>query len=126
MAKAWLLLLVAILSEVVGTLALKRTEGMTRLAPTLVMLISYSVAVYLLTLTVRHIPTSIAYAVWSGVGLVLITLGGFFFNGDKLTWGLVLGGALMLAGVMVLNLTTQRRNESTPPNPVQESDGVVQ
>ena len=87
MAKAWLLLLVAILSEVVGTLALKRTEGMTRLAPTLVMLISYSVAVYLLTLTVRHIPTSIAYAVWSGVGLVLITLGGFFFNGDKLTWG---------------------------------------
>ena len=126
MAKAWLLLLVAILSEVVGTLALKRTEGMTRLAPTLVMLISYSVAVDLLTLTVRHIPTSIAYAVWSGVGLVLITLGGFFFNGDKLTWGLVLGVALILAGVMVLNLTTQRRNESTPPNPVQESDGVVQ
>ena len=126
MAKAWLLLLVAILSEVVGTLALKRTEGMTRLAPTLVMLISYSVAVYLLTLTVRHIPTSIVYAVWSGVGLVLITLGGFFFNGDKLTWGLVLGVALILAGVMVLNLTTQRRNESTPPNPVQESDGVVQ
>ena len=126
MATAWLLLLVAILSEVVGTLALKRTEGMTRLAPTLVMLISYSVAVYLLTLTVRHIPTSIVYAVWSGVGLVLITLGGFFFNGDKLTWGLVLGVALILAGVMVLNLTTQRRNESTPPNPVQESDGVVQ
>jgi len=126
MAKAWLLLLVAILSEVVGTLALKRTEGMTRLAPTLLMLISYGVAVYLLTLTVRHIPTSIAYAVWSGVGLVLITLGGFFFNGDKLTWGLVLGVALILAGVMVLNLTTQRRNESTPPSPVQGSDGVVQ
>ncbi len=110
MIKAWSLLLTAILFEVVGTTALKRTEGFTKPVPTLIMLVCYITAIYFLSLTVKMIPTSVAYAVWSGLGLVLIALAGFWLNGEKLTLGLVLGISLILAGVVVLNLSTQVRH----------------
>jgi len=108
--KAWALLLTAILFEVVGTTALKRTDGFTRPIPTLLMGVCYTAAIYFLSLTVKMIPTSVAYAVWSGLGLVLIAIAGFWLNGEKLTWGLAVGIILILAGVVVLNLATQVRH----------------
>lgn len=110
MIKAWSLLLVAILFEVVGTTALKRTEGFTRVVPSLIMVLCYIAAIYFLSLTVKLIPTSVAYAVWSGLGLVLIALAGFWLNGEKFSWGLVAGIGLILAGIVVLNLATQVRH----------------
>ena len=110
MLRAWSLLIAAILLEVVGTTSLKRTDGFTRPLPTLLMLICYVGAIYLLSLTVKLIPTSVAYAVWSGLGLVLVAIAGFWLNGEKLTWGLVLGIGMILAGVVVLNLATQVRH----------------
>jgi small multidrug resistance pump len=108
--RAWSLLIAAILLEVVGTTSLKRTDGFTRPLPTLLMLICYVGAIYLLSLAVKLIPTSVAYAVWSGLGLVLVAIAGFWLNGEKLTWGLVLGIGMILAGVVVLNLSTQVRH----------------
>jgi small multidrug resistance pump len=108
--RAWSLLIAAILLEVVGTTSLKRTDGFTRPLPTLLMLICYVGAIYLLSLTVKLIPTSVAYAVWSGLGLVLVAVAGFWLNGEKLTWGLVLGIGMILAGVVILNLSTQVRH----------------
>jgi small multidrug resistance pump len=108
--KAWSLLLVAILFEVVGTTALKRTEGFTKAVPSLIMVLCYIAAIYFLSLTVKMIPTSVAYAVWSGLGLVLIALAGFWLNGEKFSWGLVAGIGLILAGIVVLNLATQVRH----------------
>ena len=110
MLRAWSLLIAAILLEVVGTTSLKRTDGFTRPLPTLLMLICYVGAIYLLSLAVKLIPTSVAYAVWSGLGLVLVAIAGFWLNGEKLTWGLVLGIGMILAGVVVLNLSTQVRH----------------
>ena len=70
----WFYLLIAIFAEVVGTSALKASAGMTKLAPAAVVLLGYGAAFYLLSLTLAYIPVGVAYAIWSGVGIVLISL----------------------------------------------------
>ncbi|MGE0107905.1 MAG: multidrug efflux SMR transporter, partial [Thiomonas sp.] len=72
--QSWLFLFGAIAAEVIGTTALKATHGFTRLAPSVVVVAAYALAFYLLSRTMQTIPMSISYAVWSGVGIVLITL----------------------------------------------------
>lgn len=103
--KNWLFLSVAILAEVVGTSALKASEGFTRLWPSLLVLCGYGIAFYFLALTLRVIPVGIAYAVWSGVGIVLISLVAWLWFGQKLDAAAMLGIALIVAGVVVLNLS---------------------
>lgn len=102
--KQWLFLSVAIVSEVLGTSALKATEEFTRLWPSIIVTISYLSAFYFLTLTLRTIPIGIAYAIWSGVGVALITLVGWLFYKQTLDLPAYIGIAFIVAGVVVLNV----------------------
>ncbi len=97
-------LLAAILCEVIATSALKAAEGFTRLGPSLVVVIGYGLAFYCLSLTLRTIPVGIAYALWSGIGIVLIALAGWILYRQPLDTPAVIGMALIVAGVLVINL----------------------
>jgi small multidrug resistance pump len=100
----WLYLAIAISCEVVATSALKASEGFTRWQPSLVVVAGYGLAFYFLSLTLRTIPVGVAYAVWSGAGVVLITLVGWMFLGQKLDAAAFLGICLIATGVIVLNV----------------------
>ena len=101
---AYLYLTVAILSEVAGTLALKSSDGFTRLGPSLITIVGYGVAFYFLSLTLRDISTGTAYAIWSGVGIVLIAILSWAVHGQRLDPAAIIGMGLIVAGVLVLNL----------------------
>lgn len=101
---AWVSLLLAILAEVIGTSALKSSAGFSRLWASVVVVAGYGTAFYFLSLALRQIPVGIAYAVWSGAGTVLITLIGVLAFRQKIDAAGVLGIALIVAGVLVLNL----------------------
>jgi small multidrug resistance pump len=100
----WFHLAIAILAEVVATNCLKASHGFTRPLPTVIVLLGYGLAFYFLSLTLETIPVGIGYAVWSGVGLVLITLAGWMFYGQTLDLPAILGMGLIVAGILVLNL----------------------
>ncbi len=100
----WLYLGIAIVSEVIATSALKSSEGFTRLTPSIVVVGGYVLAYYCLSLTLRSIAVGIVYAIWSGVGIVLISVVGWLVFGQTLSTTAILGMALITAGVMVLNL----------------------
>lgn len=80
----WVYLLLAIVSEVVATSALKSSESFSRLWPSVLTVVGYGVAFYLLSLTLREMPVGIAYAIWSGVGIVLVSLAAVVLFGQKL------------------------------------------
>jgi small multidrug resistance pump len=100
----YLYLIVAIVLEVIGTSALKMTDGFTRLMPSLISLAGYGLAFFFLSLTLRTMPVGVVYALWSGTGVVLIALIGFLFFGQRLDLPAVIGMALIVAGVLVVNL----------------------
>ncbi|RDS82637.1 DMT family transporter [Dyella psychrodurans] len=101
---AWLSLGLAILAEVIGTSALKASNGFSQWLPSVIVVAGYGVAFYCLSLTLRQIPLGIAYAVWSGAGTALIALIGVVVYRQKLDLAAVLGIGLIVAGVLVLNL----------------------
>lgn len=98
------MLVLAIVFEVLGTSAMQAAQHFTRLLPTLVMVVCYAVAFYFLSYTLKAIPVGIAYAIWSGLGIVLISVAGYFLFGQKLDFAALLGIGLIIAGVLVLNL----------------------
>jgi len=100
----WLALGIAIVSEVAGTSALKASDGFTRWAPSLVVVVGYASAFYFMSLSLEVIPVAVTYAVWSGVGIALITLVAWLLYGQALDRGALAGIALIVAGVVVLNL----------------------
>ncbi len=100
--KNWLILLVAILSETIATTALKASEGFTVLIPSVVVVVGYCLSFYFLSLTLRSIPVGIAYAVWSGVGVALVTLFGFLVYNQKLDLPALFGILLIMTGVVVM------------------------
>jgi multidrug transporter EmrE-like cation transporter len=104
---AWLTLALAILAEVIGTSALKASEGFSRLLPSVVVIAGYGIAFYFLSLTLRHIPVGIAYAVWSGAGTILITLIGVLAFRQKIDLAGIAGITLIVAGVLILNLLSK-------------------
>lgn len=105
--KLWLFLAVAIVGEVIATSALKSSEGFTRLMPSLIVAAGYIIAFYFLSLVLRSIPVGIAYAVWSGLGIVLVTVVAWLLHGQKLdSWGFV-GIGLIISGVVVLNMLSK-------------------
>lgn len=104
MNTAYLHLGVAIVAEVIATSFLKTSAGFTRFWPSVVTVLGYGVAFYFLSLTLATIPTGIAYAIWSGVGIVLISLIGWFAFGQRLDAPALIGIALIMAGVLVINL----------------------
>lgn len=102
--KNWVFLFAAILTEVIATTALKASDGFTRLGPSALVIAGYGVAFYFLSLTLRTIPMGIAYAIWSGVGIVLISAIAWLWYDQKLDLPAMIGIALIVAGVAVINL----------------------
>jgi small multidrug resistance pump len=100
----WAWLVIAILAEVIGTSALKASEGFTRTAPSIVTAAAYSVAFWGLSQTLKTIPVGIAYGIWSGVGIVLITAIAWVAFRQRLDAPALVGMALIVAGVVVIQL----------------------
>lgn len=100
----WLFLVLAIVAEVVATSALKASEGFTRPLPSLLVVAFYGVAFFLLAQTLRVLPIGVAYAIWSGLGIVLISLVGWLWYGQALDAAALAGMGLIVAGVVVVNL----------------------
>ena len=100
----WAYLMIAILAEVIGTSALKASEGFSRLGPSVLVVAGYGVAFWCLSFALRTIPMGIAYGIWSGVGIVLISLVGLVLFRERLDAPALLGLALIIAGVAVIHL----------------------
>lgn len=100
----WWYLGIAILAEVLATSALKAAAGFTRPLPSLVVVAGYGTAFYLLSLALRTVPVGLAYAIWSGVGTALIALLGWVLFGQTLDLAALIGLALIVAGVLVIQL----------------------
>jgi small multidrug resistance pump len=103
----WLILAVAIVAEVIATSALKLSDGFTRLWPSMLVVVGYGTAIYLLSLTLKVIPVGIVYAIWSGVGIVLIAIAATLFLGQRLDASAMIGMALIVSGVVVIHLFSQ-------------------
>lgn len=101
---AYALLGAAILAEVIGTSALKASEGFTRPLPSALTAVAYVAAFYALSLTLKTVPLGIAYGVWSGVGIVLVSAVGWVLYDQRLDTAALLGMGLILAGVLVIHL----------------------
>ncbi|HLX00637.1 MAG TPA: multidrug efflux SMR transporter [Trinickia sp.] len=97
-------LAIAIVAEVIGTSALRASQGFSRLWPSLVVVAGYGVAFYCLSMTLKSMPVGIVYAIWSGVGIVLITLVAIVLYRQVPDLAAVAGLGLIIAGVVVLNL----------------------
>jgi len=104
MLKTYAALLTAIAFEVVGTTALKASAEFAKPLPTLVMAVSYVLAFYLLSITLRVIPVGVAYVLWSGIGIVAISMIGYFAFKQSLDVPAIVGIGLIIAGVVVLNV----------------------
>ncbi|NAW33459.1 EamA family transporter [Halomonas alimentaria] len=101
---AFVYLALAIVAEVVGTTALKASEGFTKLWPSVTVVVGYALAFYLLALVLRTIPVGIAYAIWAGLGIVLVTVAGVVLYGEKPDLPALLGIAMIIGGVAVIQL----------------------
>ena len=103
----YVFLAIAIIAEVIATSALKASQSFTQLLPSILVIMGYGVAFYCLSLTLRTIPVGIAYAIWSGAGIVLVSLIGLALYGQKLDVWAMVGIGLIIAGVMVINLLSK-------------------
>ena len=100
----YVFLILAIVAEAAGTTLLKMSEQFTKLVPSIASLVCYVASLYLLSLCLRTIPIGIAYAMWSALGIVLITVSGIFFFKQMPDLGAIIGLVLIISGVAVLNL----------------------
>ncbi len=97
-------LLIAILSEVAATTALKASDQFSRLWPSVIVVLGYASAFYFMSMTLKSIPVGVTYAIWSGVGIILISVTGYFFYQQKLDTPAMIGMAFIIAGVLIINL----------------------
>ena len=97
-------LIIAIVAEVLATSALKQSDGFSRLLPSLAVMVGYGASFYFLSLVLRTVPVGVAYAVWAGLGIVLITIVGAVLYDQKMDMPAVLGIGLIISGVVVLRL----------------------
>ena len=104
MSPGYIYLTIAIIAEVIATSALKASAEFTKLGPSLIVALGYSVAFYMLSLCLKDIPVGIAYAIWSGLGIVLITLIAWLLYGQKLDAPALIGLGLIIAGVATIQL----------------------
>jgi len=100
----YLYLAIAIIAEVAATSALKSSEEFTKLFPSLIVIVGYGVAFYFMTLVLRVIPIGITYAVWSGLGIVLVAIVGFFLYKQTPDIPAIVGMGLIVSGVIVINV----------------------
>ena len=94
----------AVPSEVTATTALKFSEGFTRLVPSIVVVVGYGLSFYLLSLSLKVIPIGVAYALWSGIGIVLTVLAGLIIWREPLDWARITGIILIIGGILIINL----------------------
>lgn len=104
MPKSYLFLLLAILTETAGTSALQASQQFTKLLPSVIVVVGYALSFYFLALALRTIPVGVAYAIWSGLGIVLIAAIGWVAFGQRIDLPAVLGMGLILAGILVIHL----------------------
>lgn len=104
MHSPYLLLLGAIVAEIVGTVALKYSDGMTRLAPALLVVIAYAVTFWLAALALKVMPLGVTAALWAGLGIVGLTLLGVLLFGERFGWIEMAGIAMILSGTLLLTL----------------------
>jgi small multidrug resistance pump len=102
---SWVILFIAIFFEVMGTTFMKLTEGFTKLVPTILMFVSYGIGLTLMSLALRQLDVSIVYAIWSGLGTVLITIIGIFWFKEPATAIKLISITLIIFGVIGLNIT---------------------
>ncbi|RLQ22897.1 QacE family quaternary ammonium compound efflux SMR transporter [Seongchinamella sediminis] len=99
----YIYLAIAIVAEVIATSALKASDQFTRLGPSLIVIVGYGIAFYFLSLVLKTIPIGLAYAIWSGLGIVLISIVGLLAFGQKLDAAAIIGIVLIISGVIVIN-----------------------
>ncbi|WP_171211466.1 SMR family transporter [Ruegeria sp. HKCCA5426] len=104
MPKAYLILLLAVIAETVGTTSLQASQQFSRFWPSVLVVVGYGIAFYLLGLTLKYMPVGIVYAIWSGLGIFLIAIIGFIVFDQKLDWPAVLGLTMILTGILVIHL----------------------
>ena len=104
MIKYWVLLGISIILEVVATSLLKLSDGFAKPLYAVGSLVLFGILFYMLAIVFRHIPMGIAYAIWSGAGIVLISATAYFFIGQKLDLPAIIGIGMIVAGVVVINL----------------------
>ncbi|SPJ28956.1 DMT family transporter [Falsiruegeria mediterranea] len=104
MPQAYFFLLIAVIAETIGTTALQASQQFTRLWPSVIVVIGYGFAFYFMSITLRHMPVGIVYAMWSGLGIVLIALIGYLVFGQHLDWPAVLGLGMIISGILIIHL----------------------
>jgi small multidrug resistance pump len=107
MPTPYIILVFAIIAETIGTTALQASQQFTRLWPSLVVVVAYSISFYLLALALRYMPVGVVYAIWSGLGIVFIAMIGFVVFGQRLDLPAVLGMSMILAGILVIHMFSQ-------------------
>ncbi|MFK7870309.1 MAG: multidrug efflux SMR transporter [Roseobacter sp.] len=100
----YIFLIFAILAETIGTTALQASQQFTKLVPSIVVVIAYGISFYLLAMALKVIPVGIAYAIWSGLGIVFIASIGFVIFGQRLDLPALLGLAMIIGGILVIHL----------------------
>ncbi len=102
--KTPIILFFAILSEVIATTALKLSDGFTKIVPSVIVVIGYGASFYLLSISLDVIPIGLAYAIWSGVGIVLTVIAGILIWRETLDWARVIGIIFIILGILIINL----------------------
>lgn len=105
--KTLIILFFAILAEVIGTSALKLSNGFTKWLPSIVVVIGYGASFYLLSLALKTMPIGVAYAIWSGVGLILTVIAGMILWRETLDWARVAGILLIIVGIVLINVVSK-------------------
>ena len=100
----YLILAFAVLAETIGTTALQASQQFSKLGPTIIVIVAYGAAFYLLGIALRFFPVGIAYAIWSGMGIVFIAVIGLVVFGQRLDLPAILGMGLILSGILVIHL----------------------
>ncbi len=104
----WLFLFLAIIGEVIGTSALKASDGFTKIVPSIIVVAGYAIAFFFLSLTLKeNVNIGIVYAIWSGIGVSLISIIGYLYYKQALDTPAILGIALIIIGVMIINLCSK-------------------
>jgi len=101
---AFVYLIIAIIAEVIATSAMKASDGFSQLFPSIITIIGYAFAIYFLSLTMKTIPVGITYALWSGAGIILVSLVGFFYYKQHLDLAAIIGLIFMIIGILIIHI----------------------
>ena len=97
-------MIIAIVGEMIATSSLKESGGFTKLVPSIVAVIGYGVTFYFLSLALKQIPIGVAYAVWAGIGILLIALVGYFRFHQRLDTPAIIGMSLIICGIVIMQV----------------------